>query len=364
MASEDYKGDEVIGAWAWLPDLGFGLITQVNTEEAFAPLAYLYVMIAIAVVLLIGASAFSFFSATQLVEVKGQLGSAIAMGQYQIERLIAEGGMGAVYLAKHQLLKRPTAIKVMRIDKDQGDLAERFEREVKLASQLTHPNTIEIFDYGFTPDKKAFCAMEYLRGLSLAEVVECDGPQPVGRVLHILKQVCGSLHEAHTLGLVHRDIKPQNIMLINKVGLPDFVKVLDFGLAKPLEGLNESDETRMITGTPVYISPERLKRPGLAQPEADIYATGAVAYFLLAGFAMFSFSSDLDILYQVINNEPDPLPKEVPEEISRLVFFCLAKEPENRPADMGEIKAFIDQLSEKYPWTEEDAQNWWKKIQL
>ncbi len=359
--SLDYKGDEVIGSWVWLPEFNFGMITQIETAEAFAPLWYLYVMIGIAVVLLVVASAFSFYSAAQLVEVRGQLGDAIEMGQYQVEKVLAQGGMGTVYLANHQLLKRKTAIKVIRLDKNQDELAQRFEREVKLASQLSHPNTIEIFDYGFTHDKQAFCAMEYLRGYHLGEVVQKDGPQSAARVIHILQQVCGSLLEAHTLGLVHRDIKPQNIMLIKKVGLPDFVKVLDFGLAKPLAQNANGDETRTITGTPVYLSPERLKRPGLAQPESDIYALGAVAYYLLAGQPIFTFSSDLDILYQVLNNEPEPLPEEVPEELRKLVAFCLEKEPENRLGDVAELKAFLDQLALKFEWSASDAENWWKK---
>jgi tRNA A-37 threonylcarbamoyl transferase component Bud32 len=359
--SLDYKGDEVIGAWVWLPEFNFGMITQIETAEAFEPLWYLYVMISIAVILLVVASAFSFYSSAQLVEVRGQLGSAIEMGQYQVEKMIAEGGMGTVYLASHQLLKRKTAIKVIRLDKAHDEMAKRFEREVKLASQLSHPNTIEIFDYGITNDKQAFCAMEYLSGYHLGEVVKKDGPLPPARVIHILRQVCGSLQEAHALGLVHRDIKPQNIMLINKVGLPDFIKVLDFGLAKPLEQSANGDETRTITGTPVYLSPERLKRPGLAQPESDIYALGAVAYYLLAGKPIFTFSSDLDILYQVLNNEPEPLPEEVPEELRKLVEFCLEKEPENRLSDVAELKSFLDQLALQFEWSVADAENWWKK---
>jgi tRNA A-37 threonylcarbamoyl transferase component Bud32 len=359
--SMDYKGHRVIGAWAWLPELNFGVITQLDADEAFAPLTYLYVLITMAVLLLLAASSISFYNAAQLVEVRGQLGSAIKMGQYQVEKIIAEGGMGTVYLASHQFLKRKTAIKVIRIDKNQEELARRFEREAKLASQLSHPNTIEIFDYGLTEDQQAFFAMEYLSGFHLGEIVSSEGPMPPERVIHVVQQVCGSLLEAHTRGLVHRDIKPQNIMLINKVGLPDFVKVLDFGLAKPLEQTANGDETRLITGTPVYLAPERLTRPGLAQPKADIYALGAVAYYLLAGRAIFSFSSDLDILYQVLNNEPEPLPETVPEEIRKLVAFCLNKDPANRPGDIRELKAFVDQLAAKYPWPVAAAENWWKK---
>ena len=359
--SIDYKGDEVIGAWAWLPQYNFGLITQINAKEAFSPLRNLYIVIGIAILLLLIAAGYSFYTGLQLESVKTQLGSAIQMGQYQIERLIGEGGMGSVYLARHQLLKRPTAIKVIKLDKTTPDAQKRFEQEVKLASQLSHPNTIEVFDYGITRKKQAYCAMEYLHGHSLAEVVQKSGALPPARVVHIMQQVCGSLYEAHTLGLIHRDIKPQNIILLNKVGLPDFVKVLDFGLAKPLDQQSGVEETRTITGTPVYISPERLKRPGLSQPAADIYAVGAVMYFLLSGQPIFSYSSDLDIMYQILNDPPKPLPDDVPESLARLTFFCLEKDPDDRPNDMGEIKAFLDQLAVELSWTELEAQTWWNK---
>jgi len=355
-ASEDYKGSQVIGAWAWLPQYGFGVITQVDAKEAFAPAKYLYLLVAAVLLLLLSASGYSFYTAWQLVNMRGAFNSAMQLGQYELKKLIEEGGMGAVYLAHHRLLKRPTAIKVIRVDKHDDAAAKRFEREVHLASQLTHPNTIEIYDYGFTADGKAYFAMEYLNGVNLAAVVKASGAIPAGRVVHILRQVCASLFEAHTLGMVHRDIKPQNIMLLNRVGLHDFVKVLDFGLAKAFEETSGVEETRAITGTPVYIAPERLKRPGLAEPSADIYAVGALAYFLLAGYPIFNYSSDLDILYQVLNETPKPLPETVPQNLARLTFFCLEKEAEDRPASIEEVKMFLDNLALEFPWTNEDAQ--------
>jgi hypothetical protein len=360
-AGEDYLGRKVIGAWIWLPDLGFGIITQMDYSEAFASLRYLYLFIALLVAMMLGLASYSFYTAKRLLLVEGQLTEAIEMGQYHIDKLIAQGGQGSIYLAHHRLLKRKTAIKVIRLGADES-AARHFDREVKLASQLSHPNTIDVYDYGVTPDHQAFCAMEYLQGVTLAQAVQKSGPMPVGRVVHILKQVCGSLHEAHVLGLVHRDIKPQNIMLLNNIGLPDFVKVLDFGLAKPLAQEQGENETRTISGTPVYISPERLKRPGLARPAEDVYAIGAVGYYLLSGQAMFSFHSDLDIMFQILNEAPKPLPETVPGDISRLLFFCLEKEPENRPADIGEVKQFLDVLAEKYPWSDEEAEDWWKKF--
>ena len=357
----DYRGHDVIGAWAWLTDYGFGVITQVDAAEAFAPARYLYIVILCAVGLLLIASAYSFFNAFELNRVKEELHSAADLGQYRLSRIIQAGGMGTVYYAQHKLLKRPTAIKVVRVDTEEEDLAPRFEREVKLASQLTHPNTIDIYDYGFTLDNQAYYAMEYLNGVNLADVVKSSGVLPPGRVVHIIRQICGSLLEAHTLGLVHRDIKPQNVMLVNRIGLHDFVKVLDFGLAKPFVKQSEMDETRAITGTPVYIAPERLKRPGLAEPAADIYAVGALMYYLLSGQPLFSFSSDLDILYRVLNEEPEPLPDSVPDALVRLTQFCLEKDPDQRPTSIEELKVFLDQLAEEFTWKSEDAEKWWKK---
>ena len=360
--TKDYRGHEVIGAWAWLGEYDFGVITQVDAVEAFAPARYLYIVILVAVGLLLMASAYSFINAFELNKVKEDLYSAADLGQYRLSRIIQAGGMGTVYYAQHKLLKRPTAIKVVRVDKEDEGLPERFEREVKLASQLTHPNTIEIYDYGFTLDNQAYYAMEYLNGVNLAEVVKLSGPLSPARTVHVVRQICGSLMEAHTLGLVHRDIKPQNIMLVNRIGLHDFVKVLDFGLAKPFVQENNTNETRAITGTPVYIAPERLKRPGLAEPSADIYAVGALMYYLLSGHPLFSFSSDLDILYRVLNEDPDPLPDEIPEALARLTMFCLEKDPAERPTSIEEVKLFLDQLATEFSWPAEDAENWWKKF--
>jgi tRNA A-37 threonylcarbamoyl transferase component Bud32 len=359
--SEDYKGVQVIGAWAWLPNYEFGVISQVDAKEAFAPIKYLYALIVGAILFLLIASGFSFYNAWQLAHMQGALTSAAQMGQYELKKLIEEGGMGAVYLAEHRLLKRPTAIKVIRVDKKDENLVKRFEREVHLASQLTHPNTVEIYDYGFTQDGQAYFAMEFINGVNLSAEVQKFGPMPPGRVVHIIKQVCGSLLEAHAMGMVHRDIKPQNVMLTNRIGLPDFVKVLDFGLAKPQYEVENEEETRAITGTPVYISPERLKRPGLAEPSGDIYAIGALMYYLLSGKPIYSYSSNLDILYQVLNDAPKPLPENVPEVLIKLTFFCLEKDPDERPSSIEELKMFVDNLSAEFPWSRDDVEGWQQK---
>ncbi|MCB1188769.1 serine/threonine protein kinase, partial [bacterium] len=179
--------------------------------------------------------------------------------------------------------RRPTAVKLLDLDKVNDDSIQRFEREVQLTCQLNHPNTVAIYDYGRTPEGVFYYAMEYLDGLTLQSLVERYGPQPEARVIRILTQICGSLFEAHSLGLVHRDIKPANIMINRRGGETDIVKVLDFGLVKALDEGKQAGVTggNMMTGTPLYMSPEAIQTPQLVDPRTDIYAVGAVGYFLL-----------------------------------------------------------------------------------
>ena len=199
--------------------------------------------------------------------------------------------MGEVYLAEHQLLKRPCAIKLIRPDRagDPRALA-RFEREVRTTARLSHPNTVEIYDYGRTEDGTFYYVMEYLSGLSLADLVERHGPLPPGRAIYLLRQACGALAEAHAAGLVHRDLKPANIFAARRGGLHDVAKLLDFGLVLPTAepvAPPSSAGTATIAGSPLYMAPEQAT--GDARPDArsDLYGLGAVAYYLLTGRAPF-----------------------------------------------------------------------------
>ena len=198
------------------------------------------------------------FSSRRMYGLQKEVERAARLGQYTLEDKIGEGGMGAVYRARHAFLRRPTAVKLIRSGLATPAMLARFEREVQLTSQLTHPNTIAIYDYGRTPEGIFYYAMEYLPGLPLDRVILDDGPQPEARVVHLVSQICASLAEAHRIGLVHRDVKPANVMLCERGGVYDVVKVLDFGLVKELGAEDDAAVTAMghIVGTPHYMSPE------------------------------------------------------------------------------------------------------------
>ena len=233
------------------------------------------------------------------------------LGQYRLRRKLGQGGMGEVYLAEHQLLKRPCAIK--RIHPKYLDNAEqlkRFEREVQATAQLRHPNTVEIYDYGRADDGTFYYVMEYLPGMSLEEIVSAHGPMTADRVVHIIRQVCGALREAHRLGLVHRDIKPSNVVVLPDGSPHDQAKVVDFGLVQSLA--EDADPNAKITrdglivGTPEYMSPEQAQ--GLPLDEcSDLFSLGSVAYFLLTGKEAFHRDNAVRTLLAVVNEEPTPI---------------------------------------------------------
>lgn len=228
------------------------------------------------------------------------------LGQYTLEQKLGEGGMGVVYRASHAMLRRPTAIKLLLPDRAGKEALARFEREVRRTAMLTHPNTITVFDYGRTMDGVFYYAMELLEGATLEEIVAHDGPQPEERVLHLLEQAAGSLAEAHDAGLIHRDVKPGNIMVVDRGGISDLVKVLDFGLVKDVGFQKDGASTAetaltmadTITGTPLYLAPETLIAPETVDARADLYALGAVGYWLLTGTHVFDGRSILEVCAQ------------------------------------------------------------------
>ncbi|MBX9790749.1 MAG: serine/threonine protein kinase [Pirellulales bacterium] len=297
-------------------------------------------------------------------ELRREAFEARQLGQYRLGEQIGAGGMGEVYLAEHRLLKRPCAIKLIRPHRA-GDpkVLARFEREVQATARLSHWNTIEIFDYGHTADGTFYYVMEYLPGLSLGDLVKQHGPLPPERAIHLLAQTCDALSEAHAQGLVHRDIKPSNIFAAQRGGVHDVVKLLDFGLVKPL---GETDSTQLtqdgvITGTPLFMSPEQaLDRD--ADARSDIYALGAVAYYLLTGRPPFDGLKPLQVLLahaQEPVTPPSQVNADVPADLELIVLRALAKKPADRFADASSMRRALDECEAAGRWNHERANAWW-----
>jgi serine/threonine protein kinase len=288
------------------------------------------------------------------------------LGQYTLEEKIGSGAMGQVYRARHAMLRRPTAVKLLAGDVSETQL-QRFEKEVQLTAQLTHPNTISIYDYGRTPEGVFYYAMELLEGLTLEELVERYGAQPPGRVIQILIQVCGALEEAHDAGLIHRDIKPANIVLCQRGGIPDVVKVLDFGLVKQIkdDGTATQSNLNVVVGTPLYMSPEAIVTPDRIDRRSDLYGVGAVAYFLLCGAPVFAGQSVIEVCSQHLHCEPVPpsgrAPQPVPADLERLVLACLQKDPSARPKSAGDLLTELRKCADSAAFTEHAARAWWRE---
>jgi serine/threonine-protein kinase len=289
------------------------------------------------------------------------------VGQYTLEERIGEGGMGVVYLARHALLRRPTAVKLLPPQRAGENAVRRFEQEVRSTSALTHPNTIAIYDFGRTPDGVFYYAMEYLDGITLEDLVAHAGPQPAARVVQILKQVCGSLSEAHANGLIHRDIKPANIMLCVRGRVPDQIKVLDFGLVK--EHAAETDAGLSVDGgllgTPAYLAPESILDASRVDARADLYAVGAVGYYLLAGEPVFASQSLIEACLQHLHSAPVPPSRRVSTAIAPalddVILRCLAKDPDARPPSALDLMRGLDELTDIGTWTRSQAEQWWRE---
>lgn len=294
--------------------------------------------------------------------LRRQAAHAMQLGQYRLETKIGQGGMGVVFRASHALLRRPTAVKLLVGASESPQLQERFEREVQMTATLRHANVITVYDYGRTPDGVLYYAMEYLDGLCLQEVVERFGPIPPARVIHILAQVCAGLAEAHASGLIHRDVKPANIMLTNSQGAHDAVTVLDFGLVKTT-ARNDSDLTQgLIVGTPTYMAPESILGRA-ADQRGDLYAVGCVAYFLLTGTPVFKADTVLALLTMHASQQPVPPSHHltVPRDLEALVLACLDKDPERRPKNALALRDSLLNCADAGGWTRAWANEWWQE---
>ncbi len=324
--------------------------------SANAPALVLMVLV-VAQALVLGAAM------TRIYGLERNVARAKCLGPYTLEEKIGEGGMGEVYKARHALLRRATAIKIIRNTRN-AEASARFEREVQLTSQLTHPNTVHVYDFGRAADGTFYYAMEYIEGLTLWQLVQLDGPQCPARVVALLTQICASLAEAHALGLIHRDVKPDNVLISVRGLVPDQVKVVDFGLARTVGPASRAEEEGTFMGTARYMAPEAVNEPWQADARSDLYALGALAYFLLTGSELFHGSTSA-ILSQQMHAIPDRpsarLGVELPGDLEGIVMRCLAKDPAARPQSAAALARELRSTTSAYAWTDEKADEWWRR---
>jgi len=295
------------------------------------------------------------------------------MGSYQLDFLLGKGGMGEVWRARHKMLQRDAAIKIIRpeILANQGGrqaetLRKRFEKEAKATASLRSPHTVALFDFGMSRDQSFYYVMELLDGVDLQTMVERFGPMHPGRVARVITQICDSLEEAHRQGLVHRDVKPTNLVLCRLGMNYDFTKVLDFGLVKTLQSSGATTLMTMegqATGTPAYMAPEVAMGAENVDQRADLYGLGCVAYFLLTGQLVFNEPTPTALALAHVQKVPVPPSQRVetaiPASLEALILQCLEKEPEKRPRSAQELARAIEAATDIPAWGREEATRWW-----
>jgi len=288
--------------------------------------------------------------------LRRQIFEARNLGRYRLKRRLASGGMGEVWVAYHPSLKRDVAVKILcnEARMQSENAVPRFEREARATADLQHPNTVRVFDYGATADGLLYYVMELLEGETIAEYVEREGPLPPDRAVHIIDQAARALSEAHARGIVHRDVKPENLFLTSLGGERDFVKVLDFGIAKLTEDV-EGDITRTgwVLGTPLYISPEVVSGR-TADARSDVYALGAVLYYMLCGRPPFDSPNPGALVFAQVHHDPLPpserLGSPLPEDLEALIMRSLRKEPDERYASATEFVRALARCEPAVEW--------------
>jgi serine/threonine-protein kinase len=352
----------VLIPFSCLPELNFYLLGLYDplVAKAFAAPAH-----GPPLPLTLVAAAIGTYGAQALYSIRQDAFRAKQLGQYRLKEKLGSGGMGEVYRAEHKMLKRPCAIKLIRPDVDaNAETVARFEREVQITAQLSHWNTVEIYDYGRTDDGVFYFVMELLPGKSLAEIVEQHGPLPAERAVYLLRQVCAALHEAHSLGLIHRDIKPANIFVSQRGGVHDIVKLLDFGLVKMRENKGDATLTQegMVSGTPSYMSPEQAAA-GDVGPWSDLYSLGSVAYHMVTGEPPFSGPSAFEVM---MANARDPVVPpslrnpSLPMDLEQIILRCLNKKAADRYPDVIALERALAGCDCATGWNAERAAEWWR----
>ena len=305
------------------------------------------------------------------VSLLSDLGNLREIGNYTLEELLGEGGMGEVWKGRHRMLARPVAVKLIKRRQlgDGGTIAAnrllvRFQREAKSTAALRSPHTVAVYDFGLH-EETFYYVMELLDGLDLRTLVEYHGPQPVERVLYLIRQACHSLQEAHSVGLIHRDVKPANLFVCRHGIDFDFLKVLDFGLVKDVHSRAETlvAQDVGICGTPGFIAPEQILDQRKADARADLYALGCTAYWLLSGRQVFEGKTTMLVLSHHMSASPPPLSEvartSIPEPVGQLVMSCLEKDPAARPQDAAEIIERIDEIGLAEEWLPSRREGWW-----
>jgi eukaryotic-like serine/threonine-protein kinase len=359
----DFVGRKVIGAWRWNPTLNSALVVEQEYNEAFQPLSAVeWIGRLTWGVPLCGAIGLAVASVIRNFRRKGK--SPTRLGPYRILEKIGEGGIGVVYKGEHRLLNRITAVKLLKKSLASESALKRFEREVRLTAKLSHPNAINIFDYGLSEDGSFYYAMEYIEGANLAEFHKFMKTIPFNRLLHILIQTCEAIREAHGCSIVHRDIKPQNIMVSNRGGLPDMVKVLDYGLVKSFASPSHRPhtETSFVIGTPRFMAPERIASPWLADPRIDIYSIGTVTYYLMFAHTPL-IGIDFAGVKKIADSEASRY-RELANEASFLKFLdliakCINPEPRLRPPTIDAVLEVLCEVQKIHPWDYQEAHEWW-----
>jgi DNA-binding NtrC family response regulator len=295
------------------------------------------------------------------------LDEGLPLGHYRLMEKLGEGGMGEVWRARHQLLARPCAIKLIKSDllgENREAATERFRLEARTIASLSSPNTVRLYDFGVSETGSFYFVMELLTGMDLWSLVQRFGPLPPERVVAVLRQACRSLGEAHAAGLLHRDIKPQNLFLC-RLGLDvDILKLLDFGLVKSLnEDGTQLTAAGTLTGTPAYMPPERVLGV-TADERSDIYSLGCVAYWMLTGKAVFT-GEPMAVMIHHARTPPKPpstiAPFPVPERLEQIVLACLEKTPEKRPSSALDLRNQLGEVTMTTAWTDERAEQWWRE---
>jgi serine/threonine-protein kinase len=332
--------------------------TRVSPAQFFFGLIFPYLLVA----------AMAWVGARVVYQLGTEVRRARELGSYRLEERLGQGGMGEVWRARHRMLARPAAIKLIRSRGGEvsAEAVRRFEREAQVIARLRSPHTVELFDFGIAADGAFYYAMELLEGLDAESLLRRFGPVPPERAVYLLRQICHSLSEAHASGLVHRDIKPANIFLCRYGEEYDFVKVLDFGIVRAArdgaEAASHETAEERVEGTPAFMAPEQATG-GAVDGRADIYATGCVAYWLLTGELVFTAENPIALLMQHAHHPPSPpssrTDQPIPRDLESLVLSCLAKDPSDRPQSARELARRLGMLGGMTEWTQDRAREWW-----